>query len=66
MASLTEDQLFLTKDEVCGILRISLSTLNRWMKDKVIPYCKIGGRVLVPTHEVLKFSTPCQSEGGDK
>jgi excisionase family DNA binding protein len=66
MASQTEDQLFLTKDEVCEILRISLSTLNRWMRDKVIPYCKIGRRVLVPTQVVLKFATLGHSEEVEK
>jgi len=55
-------KLFFTKDEACTLLRVSLSTLNRWLKNRILPSRKIGGRVLIPAEAIIKLAAPdtCQ------
>lgn len=35
----------LTIEEVCQLLRVSRSTINRWMDDKYISFVKVGKHV---------------------
>lgn len=46
--TLEQTKVFLSKNEACAELGISLPTLNRRLKDRVIPSVKLGGRILIP------------------
>ena len=43
---------YLTRSEVCKLLKIDLSTLHRWRKDKMIPSYGFGNRVYFKRNEV--------------
>lgn len=43
---------YLTRSEVCELLKIDLSTLHRWRKDKMIPSYGFGNRVYFKRNEV--------------
>ena len=43
---------YLTRSEVCKLLKIDLSTLHRWRKDKMIPSYGFGNRVYCKRNEV--------------
>lgn len=43
---------YLTRSEVCKLLRIDLSTLHRWRKENVIPSYGVGNRVYFKRNEV--------------
>lgn len=43
---------YLTRSEVCKLLRIDLSTLHRWRKEKIIPSYGIGNRIYFKRSEV--------------
>lgn len=47
-----EPQEYLTRSEVCKLLKIDLSTLHRWRKDKMIPSYGFGNRVYFKRNEV--------------
>ena len=49
------DDDVLTKKEAAKYLKISISTLDRLMKEKKIPYSKINGRVLFLKEDLLKW-----------
>jgi len=46
---------YLTKQEAADYLRISLSKLNVWLREKVLPHYKIGSRVLLSRDDLDKF-----------
>lgn len=43
---------YLTRSEVCKLLKIDLSTLHRWRKDGTIPSFGMGNRVYFKRNEV--------------
>lgn len=43
---------YLTRLEVCDLLKIDLSTLHRWRKDNMIPSYGFGNRVYFKRQEV--------------
>lgn len=43
---------YLTRSEVCKLLKIDLSTLHRWRKDKLIPSYGFGNRVYFKRSEI--------------
>lgn len=43
---------YLTRSEVCKLLKIDLSTLHRWRKEKMIPSYGFGNRVYFKRNEV--------------
>ena len=45
---------FLTRDEIMKLLRISPSSLTRYMKDG-LPYIKLRGRVLFSSERVEEY-----------
>lgn len=51
------NKLILSKDDICNVFNISLSTLNRRLKIKTgIPkFDKISGSITFRLHEVVKF-----------
>ncbi len=46
------EDIYLTRDEVCDKLKISLVTLNNWTKKGLIPSYRIGRRVRYLESEV--------------
>jgi excisionase family DNA binding protein len=46
------DSEYLTRRDVCALLKISLSTLHYYTKDGTIKGYRIGGRILYKTDEV--------------
>jgi hypothetical protein len=44
----TNDKIYYTRDEVSNILNVSLVTLHKWEKRKILLPVKIGKRVLYP------------------
>ncbi|WP_185269182.1 helix-turn-helix domain-containing protein [Chryseobacterium indologenes] len=49
---LKNDTEYLTREDVCSILKINKTTLWRWMKEKRIPSYGIGNRVYFIRSEV--------------
>ncbi|WP_374465186.1 helix-turn-helix domain-containing protein [Chryseobacterium sp.] len=43
---------YLTRSEVCKLLKIDLSTLHRWRKDGTIPSFGMGNRVFFKRSEI--------------
>lgn len=43
---------YLTRSEVCKLLKIDLSTLHRWRKDKIISCFGMGNRVYFKRSEI--------------
>lgn len=43
---------YLTRSEVCKLLKIDLSTLHRWRKEKTIPSYGYGNRVYFKRSEI--------------
>ena len=43
---------YLTRSEVCKLLKIDLSTLHRWRKDGTISSFGIGNRVFIKRSEI--------------
>jgi len=44
-SSSTEDQNFLTPQEVSDLLQVSVQTVRRWIKDEHLPAYKVGPRM---------------------
>lgn len=44
-----------TKKDLCEILKISLSTLNNWMKSGKVKYIKIGNNVRFCDKEIERL-----------
>ena len=43
---------YLTRSEVCRLLKINLSTLHRWRKENIIPSYGYGNRVYFKRSEI--------------
>lgn len=43
---------YLTRSEVCKLLKIDLSTLHRWRKEKIISSFGMGNRVYFKRNEI--------------
>jgi excisionase family DNA binding protein len=41
----SEDESFLTPQEVSDLLQVSVQTVRRWIKDEALPAYKVGPRV---------------------
>lgn len=50
-----ESKMLLTINDVSQILKISVSTLYRWVHKKEIPYIKLGGKVRFSDSELQQF-----------
>lgn len=48
-----EDKRFLTIKEFCIQARIGRTTMHRYMKQGLVPYTKIGYRVLIPASVLI-------------
>ncbi len=49
------EKSLLTKIELMGYLRISRSTLDKWIKEKYLPYIKLDRRVLFRREDIDRF-----------
>lgn len=47
--------MLLTINDVSQILKISVSTIYRWVHKKKIPYIKLGGKVRFSDSELQQF-----------
>lgn len=47
MPESTQKKRFLTIKEFCNEARIGRTTLHRYMKQGIVPYTKLGNRVLI-------------------
>jgi len=45
----------LTIDDVAGLLKISKSTLYRWVNKREIPFVKLGGKLRFNEDEIKTF-----------
>lgn len=50
--SSNSEQDYLSRKEVCQILKISLPTLNTWTKEELLPSYRIGTRILYKSEDV--------------
>lgn len=50
-----ESKMLLTINDVSQILKISVSTVYRWVHKKEIPYIKLGGKVRFSDSELQQF-----------
>lgn len=50
-----DGEKYLTKREVCQLLRISSRTLQNWRETGKIPFIKLKGKILYPHSEILKL-----------
>ena len=48
---------YLTRGEAATYLRVSLSTIARWVRDGVIPHHKFGGVVRIPLSAITTPAT---------
>jgi len=48
-----EEERPVTQEEICNFLNISEPTVIRWRNKKVIPFLKIGSRVLYQNTKVI-------------
>ena len=64
----TKDKIYYTRDEVSEMLNVSLVTLHKWEKRKILIPVKIGKRVLYPKDLVrnrLNNNNCLKSPNGD-
>jgi excisionase family DNA binding protein len=52
----TDVNEYLTRREAAAFLRVSLHTLQSRLRDKTLPFVRIGRRVLVPKSAVTQFA----------
>lgn len=50
-----EPTIYLTRNEVCEILHIDLSTLHRWRKEGVLIAYGLGNRIYFKRNEIDEF-----------
>ena len=53
--SIKSEQTKLTREEACKMLKISLPTLSKHIKDETIRAQRIGRRVLIPISEIENY-----------
>ena len=57
MTEIKPDQIY-TTEEACDFLKISPSTINRYLKKGVLKANKVGGRYRIWGREILKVISP--------
>lgn len=58
MAMEIKNHGFVSKMEAANLLKISLSSVNRYIKAGLIPAYSIGGRVLIKSDELFNSLKP--------
>tara|TARA_R100000458_G_scaffold47137_1_gene45839 strand:- start:758 stop:976 length:219 start_codon:yes stop_codon:yes gene_type:complete len=58
------DKYLITKDEACVLLSFSISTLDRLLKEKAIPFKQLGSRILFCPAELKEWAANLPN--GDK
>lgn len=54
-----EQKLLLTRKQLAGELKVSIPTIDRWIKIRAVPFYKMGRKVLFDLQEVLKYRSGC-------
>jgi|LSQX01.3.fsa_nt_gb excisionase family DNA binding protein len=62
MPDTLQPKRFLTIEEFCNETRISRTTLHRHMKHGLIPYAKLGHRVLLPASLLDRLEETAQGK----
>ncbi|WP_431610881.1 helix-turn-helix domain-containing protein [Chryseobacterium sp. 'Rf worker isolate 10'] len=52
-----EPTIYLTRNEVCKLLHIDLSTLHRWRKEGILIAYGLGNRIYFKRNEIEEFIT---------
>ncbi len=66
MTNKIEPNKIYTTEETRDILRISKSTIKRWLKNGIIQANKIGGRYKILGSEILRLVSPALEENTRK
>jgi len=66
MTNKIEPNKIYTTEETRNILRISESTIKRWLKNGIIQANKIGGRYKILGSEILRLVSPTLEENTRK
>ena len=66
MTNKIEPNKIYTTEETRNILRISESTIKRWLKNGIIQANKIGGRYKILGSEILRLISPTLEENTRK
>ena len=62
MTNNKEQKRFLTIKEFCNEARIGRTTLHRHMKNGLVPFTKIGSRVLIASSILNRLATEAKEE----
>ena len=59
-------RLALGPAETAKALGISENTLRHWMRERGLPYSRIGGRILIRVDELLKWVSSHREQPGEE
>ncbi|KOS08192.1 DNA-binding protein [Flavobacterium akiainvivens] len=57
-------EIYLSSEDVCGLLHISKRTLQQYRDDNILPYIQIGGKILYKESDIMTVLE--QNYVGDK
>ncbi|RRA95548.1 DNA-binding protein [Paenimyroides viscosum] len=46
-------EIYLSGEDVCGLLHISKRTLQQYRDDKILPYIQIGGKIIYKESDII-------------
>jgi hypothetical protein len=46
-------EIYLSGEDVCGLLHISKRTLQQYRDDNILPYIQIGGKIIYKESDIL-------------
>lgn len=49
-----EEEILLTRKEVASLFKVSLVTINQWMRSGRLPFCRINSRVYFKRNQILE------------
>ncbi|HBN6702649.1 TPA: helix-turn-helix domain-containing protein [Elizabethkingia anophelis] len=47
-------EIYLSGEDLCGLLHISKRTLQQYRDDKILPYIQVGGKIIYKESDILK------------
>lgn len=58
------DEVLMTRKEVASLFKVSLVTINQWMRSGRLPFCRINSRVYFKRNQILGVldDTPSSSK----
>jgi excisionase family DNA binding protein len=48
------DEVLMTRKEVASLFKVSLVTINQWMRSGRLPFCRINSRVYFKRNQILE------------